>query len=122
MARSNAGATTQTGNLGLKMILTEELGLIQWATTSPWSIWALAAPLCPFRRVPFTRASCSTTKPSNVGVLITTVSWGKVAPPRIAPPWNRLTLGRARRSEEHTSELQSLLRTTYDCFCLQQQN
>src|SRR3546814_1714695 len=31
-------------------------------------------------------------------------------------------IGRERRSEEHTSELQSLLRTTYALFCLKKKN
>src|SRR3546814_2207686 len=30
----------------------------------------------------------------------------------------QLTLGRSNRSEEHTSELQSLMRTSYAVFCL----
>src|SRR3546814_2615431 len=30
--------------------------------------------------------------------------------------------GRGRRSEEHTSELQSLMRISYDVFCLKKQN
>src|SRR3546814_8612863 len=35
------------------------------------------------------------------------------------PDWLRLTAeGRLRRSEEHTSELQSLMRISYDVFCL----
>src|SRR3546814_2278849 len=35
-------------------------------------------------------------------------------------PWRRRCLpqGRGRRSEEHTSELQSLMRTSYAVFCL----
>src|SRR3546814_9094772 len=38
-----------------------------------------------------------------------------VAEPRIAA----LALARASRSEEHTSELQSLMRTSYAVFCLE---
>src|SRR3546814_1527478 len=36
------------------------------------------------------------------------------------PP--RLPTGRRRRSEEHTSELQSLMRISYAVFCLKKQN
>src|SRR3546814_9589668 len=35
---------------------------------------------------------------------------------------DRLRQNDARRSEEHTSELQSLMRNSYDTFCLKQQN
>src|SRR3546814_7681107 len=34
----------------------------------------------------------------------------------------RLDAGRARRSEEHTSELQSLMRISYAVFCLKKKN
>src|SRR3546814_3262165 len=33
-----------------------------------------------------------------------------------------LTLSRLERSAEHTSELQSLMRISYACFCLKQKN
>src|SRR3546814_9310767 len=35
-----------------------------------------------------------------------------------APPVRRLRCGQASRSEEHTSELQSLIRISYAVFCL----
>src|SRR3546814_9408840 len=35
-----------------------------------------------------------------------------------AMPHQRVALDRARRSEEHTSELQSLMRISYAVFCL----
>src|SRR3546814_8569453 len=35
-----------------------------------------------------------------------------------AQPCRQCTPGQARRSEEHTSELQSLMRISYDVFCL----
>src|SRR3546814_9681186 len=36
--------------------------------------------------------------------------------------WIILTFGLERRSEEHTSELQSLMRISYAVFCLKKQN
>src|SRR3546814_8865671 len=41
-----------------------------------------------------------------------------LARPRAARNQNRLRLLRAERSEEHTSELQSLMRISYAVFCL----
>src|SRR3546814_5526388 len=43
------------------------------------------------------------------------------APLRIAPPRPRARTGRIR-SEEHTSELQSLMRISYAVFCLKKKN
>src|SRR3546814_8975348 len=37
--------------------------------------------------------------------------------PCVAPPWGKLV-----RSEEHTSELQSLMRNSYAVFCLKKKN
>src|SRR3546814_4289989 len=37
---------------------------------------------------------------------------------RKAAPWRLISTCRAARSEEHTSELQSLMRTSYAVFCL----
>src|SRR3546814_1311355 len=44
--------------------------------------------------------------------------------PGTAPPRSRRTRGSspAARSEEHTSELQSLMRTSYAVFCLKKKN
>src|SRR3546814_8189635 len=42
---------------------------------------------------------------------------GSTAPCRRAPLWERL-----QRSEEHTSELQSLMRISYAVFCLKKKN
>src|SRR3546814_1760705 len=36
----------------------------------------------------------------------------------VEPPWNEVPVGHALRSEEHTSELQSLMRISYAVFCL----
>src|SRR3546814_5100261 len=36
--------------------------------------------------------------------------------------WYNRVVGDGRRSEEHTSELQSLMRISYDVFCLKQHN
>src|SRR3546814_3189375 len=38
------------------------------------------------------------------------------------PRWGRQRDLRTCRSEEHTSELQSLMRISYDVFCLKKQN
>src|SRR3546814_2951216 len=40
------------------------------------------------------------------------------SPPAYALPWERQPLVAALRSEEHTSELQSLMRNSYADFCL----
>src|SRR3546814_1270302 len=45
-----------------------------------------------------------------------TTSW----PPTIRAPW--FLASSNRRSEEHTSELQSLMRNSYAVFCLKKQN
>src|SRR3546814_10841582 len=37
---------------------------------------------------------------------------------RSSPGWKRRLSGKQRRSEEHTSELQSLMRISYAVFCL----
>src|SRR3546814_2669446 len=41
---------------------------------------------------------------------------GDMVAARLAPPWR--AFASARRSEEHTSELQSLMRISYAVFCL----
>src|SRR3546814_2274889 len=38
------------------------------------------------------------------------------------PVWQTCTCGRVLRSEEHTSELQSLMRISYAVFCLKKKN
>src|SRR3546814_8373489 len=43
-------------------------------------------------------------------------------PPRSAPELQQDVLRAARRSEEHTSELQSLMRISYAVFCLKKKN
>src|SRR3546814_3302674 len=46
-----------------------------------------------------------------------------IAPHRIARPDRRAAMDRRRRrSEEHTSELQSLMRNSYAVFCLKKKN
>src|SRR3546814_5110906 len=45
--------------------------------------------------------------------------WSRSAP---SPPQFRKPARRACRSEEHTSELQSLMRISYAVFCLQKKN
>src|SRR3546814_5684182 len=61
-------------------------------------------------------------------VALTVANWGCVpinlfgegAPSQQARDYV-LGTGQLRRSEEHTSELQSLMRTSYDVFCLKKQ-
>src|SRR3546814_16501955 len=44
-------------------------------------------------------------------------------PPAFRPPAQRTAAGQCRtRSEEHTSELQSLMRNSYPVFCLKNKN
>src|SRR3546814_10013605 len=42
----------------------------------------------------------------------------RLLPARALPPSTSRSSGRAERSEEHTSELQSLMRISYAVFCL----
>src|SRR3546814_10339584 len=42
--------------------------------------------------------------------------------PRRAPPPRHIPQGNLGRSEEHTSELQSLMRSSYAVFCLKKKN
>src|SRR3546814_2105134 len=52
-----------------------------------------------------------------INFLIGRVSWGKLWKPHSWPP-----LSPRPRSEEHTSELQSLMRISYAVFCLHKKN
>src|SRR3546814_10542569 len=47
-------------------------------------------------------------------------AWSSLPPAGGEPP--RAPAGRLSRSEEHTSELQSLMRNSYAVFCLKQKN
>src|SRR3546814_1056003 len=56
----------------------------------------------------------------DIGVHVAAIASGrKLRLPAIAADAD---LGRAVRSEEHTSELQSLMRTSYAVFCLKKKN
>src|SRR3546814_8051918 len=57
-----------------------------------------------------------TSVPSAIGILLTPAAAKSNKP----LPRNRLDVG--QRSEEHTSELQSLMRTSYAVFCLKNKN
>src|SRR3546814_7854439 len=46
-------------------------------------------------------------------------AWHRCGADRCRPQWGECSLP-ARRSEEHTSELQSLMRISYAVFCLKQ--
>src|SRR3546814_10018951 len=69
----------------------------------------------------------------NRGTLLMTIGSRKIVPPRmlrIVPlgdfhiflRWNSSTRASSGRSEEHTSELQSLMRISYAVFCLKKKN
>src|SRR3546814_9502167 len=52
---------------------------------------------------------------------ISTAPWSTACPtstPPWPPSWPSAATGRSTRSEEHTSELQSLMRISYAVFCL----
>src|SRR3546814_9174132 len=48
--------------------------------------------------------------------------WRTRSPPALPPGMSWGEAGRDRRSEEHTSELQSLMRNSYAVFCLKKKN
>src|SRR3546814_4478510 len=48
--------------------------------------------------------------------------WQRAAPSGAVRAPDRGAAGRPARSEEHTSELQSLMRTSYAVFCLKKKN
>src|SRR3546814_4738475 len=70
---------------------------------------AMAWPVLPGLREPPTRCSPQSRRHSS---RLTVVSLG----------WRRLQGRSAARSEEHTSELQSLMRISYAVFCLKKKN
>src|SRR3546814_3476448 len=60
--------------------------------------------------------------PNPVIRLIGRIKPRLVQPPRPAPPLPWIKGFRINRSEEHTSELQSLMRISYAVFCLKKKN
>src|SRR3546814_5121981 len=48
--------------------------------------------------------------------------WGQCSTPSVAEKGSPPSLPASRRSEEHTSELQSLMRISYAVFCLKKKN
>src|SRR3546814_2079568 len=54
--------------------------------------------------------------------LLRTVIHGKLSISQLSKQLPRACLGAGERSEEHTSELQSLMRISYAVFCLQKKN
>src|SRR3546814_10374175 len=60
------------------------------------------------------------TTPQDCRIRNTTNNWlnGRAA----WPAWRNMTSSGTPRSEEHTSELQSLMRTSYAVFCLKKKN
>src|SRR3546814_7674337 len=66
----------------------------------------------PCSAVPISRAVIGSTFPGMLQ--ITFLCTCRSSPPRCSKP----ARGRASRSEEHTSELQSLMRISYAVFCL----
>src|SRR3546814_4281072 len=57
---------------------------------------------------------------------LSTLSHAQPLPKRVSAAWVKASLNLSKpprsRSEEHTSELQSLMRNSYAVFCLQQKN
>src|SRR3546814_8848457 len=96
---------------------------------SPWAM--LITPICPKVRVR-PRAARKRIAPVAVpvrkGVVSTSIATlsgvgrGCHAVRRGTPGVLRVRARRHSRSEEHTSELQSLMRLSYDVFCLQKKN
>src|SRR3546814_1009215 len=69
------------------------------------------------------RAGCRVTV-YEIGESLREFGAGVVITPNAMHALNSLGVGKqlAARSEEHTSELQSLMRISYDVFCLQKKN
>src|SRR3546814_1316484 len=64
--------------------------------------------------------SCAASHQTQLSSLLTTRQ-GPIYGSRAGPKWWSMSLGKSRwgpRSEEHTSELQSLMRISYAVFCL----
>src|SRR3546814_4357418 len=57
-------------------------------------------------------------RPAGVGVMLDDPEIGAVAGEAVEDIGRLMRRGRDPRSEEHTSELQSLMRTSYAVFCL----
>src|SRR3546814_2686446 len=68
----------------------------------------LASAMCPSRRLMNTGLSGVTAS----------ISWRVGRSAGVQRSWSQLPLSTQRRSEEHTSELQSLMRISYAVFCL----
>src|SRR3546814_4175012 len=69
----------------------------------------------PFRPIPLPRPSC------RIGVLLCQYSMAAVGPSPHDGDRNITPAPATPRSEEHTSELQSLMRLSYAVFCLKKQ-
>src|SRR3546814_10361869 len=55
-------------------------------------------------------------------VVMTFLAWFQARRGRPAPPDHQPTVSVIIRSEEHTSELQALMRSSYAVFCLKKKN
>src|SRR3546814_4460735 len=62
------------------------------------------------------------TQTMRVFARLQALRWARESDIVPAPVWRRGPSPLDRRSEEHTSELQSLMRTSYPVFCLKQKN
>src|SRR3546814_10737602 len=73
---------------------------------------------------PYTTLFRSPSPPKAVPVKVALTPWMKVSlpVPKWISPGLRVRPAASRRSEEHTSELQSLMRISYAVFCLKKKN
>src|SRR3546814_3888602 len=94
-----------------------------------WSSAALCSKVCDFSRP--SRNMRSQALRADFLMLITAMIWGtafvaqRIGMDNIGPflfTGLRFALGALARSEEHTSELQSLMRISYAVFCLKKKN
>src|SRR3546814_9800769 len=81
-----------------------------------------------------TAASCALGRENGERLVAATIDLNAIQMPRPRPWWTHLyvqvlgailagvLLGHYARSEEHTSELQSLMRISYAVFCLKKKN
>src|SRR3546814_4655320 len=95
-----------------------------WSVTEPAAALAafFAAPLLPKRLVPSTPSVAEMVAPPCLVFLNRPPIVPPIRPPMAAPPGIGTKLPIAPRSEEHTSELQSLMRPSYAVFCLTKKN
>src|SRR3546814_10077122 len=105
-------ATNETYTDGHTLSLHVVRRLLRASTLTPISI--------DVRHARLTAALKISTSPPRAGAMKCTAS--TLAVTQTPPAWRSATTAAKRRSEEHTSELQSLMRISYAVFCSQKQN